>query len=195
MSNLNAVTKAAINEGKSRANVCTAVLAAGGDTPEVRAAYIIGRMVVSLGYSEGDARLCLDKAGSGAKGDAPKRDDKEEKAYGAARVSWDSVKRACGIAASVSKSAKKKGARAGALTAPKTGQDAGATDAPLSIPALAVPKVKGVEGIGAYAMTLAANVRKFRSTNAASFTGDDGAFYRDTFDAFIASIEARNVKA
>lgn len=193
MTNLVAITKAAANEGKVR-DVVVALVKEAGDTLDVRAAYITGRMMQSLNIGADTARITLDKAGVASKGDAPKRTEKEEKAYGAARVAWDSVKRAAGIAASASKSAKKKGARAGALTPSKTGVDAKATDAPLSIPALATPKVKGVDGIGAYALTLCGNIRKFRSLNSAAFTGDDGAFYRDTLDAFVASIEARAVK-
>lgn len=189
MVDFNAITKAAQNEGKARA-VVVALVKSAGDTPEVRAAYILGRMAHSLGVNAGDARLCLDKKGYGAKTDAPARTETEEKAYGAARVAWDSVKRAAGIAASP----KKSGARKGALTPKGTGQDAKANDAPVSIAALSVPRAKGVEGVQAYAMLLCGNIRKFQSTNSAAFTGDDGAFYRDTLTAFVAAVEGRAVK-
>jgi len=184
LSALALVTKSAVSEGKSRDAVILAVKNAGGDTPEVRLAYIVGRMMVSLGIGETDARACLDKKGNGAKTDGPTRTEKEERAYGAARVAWDSIKRAAGIAASPKKSeAKRK---------PVTVHDQ--SNAPITIPALVVPRVKGVPDIATYALALCANLRKFRSVNSKVFTGDDGAFYRDEFDGFIARVEARAIK-
>ena len=182
---LGAVTKCAANEGKARDQVVAAIHAAGDDTPEVRTAYIVGRLMATLSIGEVDARAILDKAGVNAKGDdKPKRTEVQERAYGAARFAWDSVKRAAGIAPEP----KKSGARKAAATVRDT------SGAPVTIPSLVVPKVKAVADIATYAMALCANVRKFRSVNAAVFKGDDGAAYRDAMDDFVRRIEAVAVK-
>lgn len=182
---LDLVTLASKNEGMARTACIKAVQDNGGDTPEVRAAYIIGRLSHSLGYSVGDARLCLDKAGATAKLDGPKRTEKEEKAYGAARVAWDSIKRAAGLAASPTKSKARNGKGKVARVD---------TVAPDEVTFPSPPKVQAEKSIGAHAMALSAHMRKFRSLNSASFKGDDGSALASAYDAFIASVEAVCVK-
>lgn len=84
---LQLVTNAAFAAAKSTHMLKSVFIAAGGNQDAPRQALIVGRLMFALSYTQEKALLVLGKSGAKSNVAADdKRTEKEEKAYGAARV-------------------------------------------------------------------------------------------------------------
>ena len=148
---------------------------------DIRTEYVAGILAAQLELTAPVARRLLILKGW-KKGEAvadDQRNEKQEVAYGTARVYWARVMRAAGIAAAPAKAAAK-------TKAP----DETKASAPITISALVIPKAQNVANVLQYAALLSANMGKFLAKNSAAFTGDEGAKVRDAMTGYIAAIKA-----
>ena len=155
---------------------------------DIRTEYVAGILAAQLELTAPVARRLLILKGW-KKGEAvadDQRNEKQEVAYGTARVYWARVMRAAGIAAAPAKSDANKG---------KTkASDETKSNAPVTVSAMVIPKTVNAVQVGQWMHLISASLTKFEAKNSGAFIGDDGAKYRDAIHAFVASVKNVHVE-
>jgi len=193
-------------EADARAAAIAAVKAAGVGQEETRAEYVAGQIARLMNlcpaakndgrtrdtWAAGRTAALAVMALSGYKADDAsdkRRNLAQERAYAAARQAWSRMLKLAGVA-----SAEKRGTKSRKAGAKNAGTVRDKSGAPITIPAIVIPKVKGINDAVGYMAIISAHLRKFEAANSAGLTGDEGTVIRDAIEAFASAINKLTIK-